>query len=68
LSDRVPQEHKDVARETIEQGRKVLVEDYFPEDRRDQFLYRGKKVGLIAISGTAKLIGRIGHFGMSKAS
>ncbi|KAH9952567.1 hypothetical protein BGW80DRAFT_1420325 [Lactifluus volemus] len=44
LSDRVPQEHKDVARETIEHGRKVLVEDYFPEDRRDQFLYRGKKV------------------------
>jgi hypothetical protein len=54
LSDRIPQEHKDTAREAIEQGRKVLVEDYFPEGRRDQFLYRGKKAGLIVISGTDK--------------
>ncbi len=37
-------EHKEVVREKIEQGRKVLVEDYFPEDRRDQFIYRIKKV------------------------
>lgn len=44
LSDRIPQEHKDSAREKIEHGRKVLAEDYFPEDRRDQFIYRGKKV------------------------
>jgi Family of unknown function (DUF5923) len=44
LSDRFPQEHKDTAREKIEQGRKVLEEDYFPEDRRDQFIYRSKKV------------------------
>ncbi|KAI0043796.1 hypothetical protein FA95DRAFT_1498062 [Auriscalpium vulgare] len=44
LSDRVPQEHKDTARGKMDQGRKVLLEDYFPEDRRDQFIYRGKKV------------------------
>lgn len=44
LSDRVPQEHKNLAHEKIEHGRKVLAEDYFPEDRRDQFIYRGKKV------------------------
>jgi hypothetical protein len=43
LSDLVPQEHKEEARNQIEQGRKVL-EDYFPEDRRDQFIYRIKKV------------------------
>jgi len=44
LSGAVPQEHKEVVREKFEQGRKVLVEDYFPEDRRDQFVYRIKKV------------------------
>ncbi|KAI9441014.1 hypothetical protein H4582DRAFT_2074783 [Lactarius indigo] len=44
LSDRVPHEHKATAREKFEHGRKVLEEDYFPEDRRDQFIYRGKKV------------------------
>ncbi|KAF8263795.1 hypothetical protein EI94DRAFT_1772841 [Lactarius quietus] len=44
LSDRVPQEHKETTREKLEHGRKVLAEDYFPEDRRDQFIYRGKKV------------------------
>ncbi|KAI0245752.1 hypothetical protein BJV78DRAFT_1260530 [Lactifluus subvellereus] len=43
LSDRVPQEHKGTAREKIEQSRKVLAEYYFPEGRRDQFLYRSKK-------------------------
>ncbi|KAI0279401.1 hypothetical protein BGY98DRAFT_968754 [Russula aff. rugulosa BPL654] len=43
LSDLVPQEHKDEARNQMDQGRKVLAEDYFPEDRRDQFIYRIKK-------------------------
>ncbi|KAH9958918.1 hypothetical protein BC827DRAFT_1135468 [Russula dissimulans] len=43
LSDRIPQEHKDVTREKLEQGRKVLAEEYFPDDRRDQFIYRIKK-------------------------
>ena len=44
LSDRFPQEHKDTVREKIEQGRRVLEEDYFPVGRRDQFIYRSKKV------------------------
>jgi hypothetical protein len=44
LSDGIPQEHKDAVRDRIEQGRKVLAEEYFPEDRRDQFIYRIKKV------------------------
>jgi hypothetical protein len=44
LSDLVPQDHKEMARDKLDQGRKVLVEDYFPEDRRDQFIYRIKKV------------------------
>jgi hypothetical protein len=43
LSDLVPQEHKEEARNQVEKGRKVLAEDYFPEDRRDQFIYRIKK-------------------------
>ncbi|KAH9984085.1 hypothetical protein BJV74DRAFT_848879 [Russula compacta] len=43
LSDRVPKERKDAVYEKIDQGRKVLVEEYFPEDRREQFIYRSKK-------------------------
>ncbi|KAG6908916.1 hypothetical protein DXG01_002797 [Tephrocybe rancida] len=40
FSDRVPTEQ----RERIERGKKFLAEDYFPPERRDQFIYRGKKV------------------------
>ncbi|KAI5993190.1 hypothetical protein EDC04DRAFT_2872684 [Pisolithus marmoratus] len=44
IAERVPQEHKDKAQEHYERGRKFLTEEYFPEERRDQFIYRGKKV------------------------
>jgi len=44
LLDRVPQEHKDSARDRFEDSKRVLSEEYFPEERRDQFIYRGKKV------------------------
>ncbi|KIJ60506.1 hypothetical protein HYDPIDRAFT_170143 [Hydnomerulius pinastri MD-312] len=44
ISDRLPQQHKDRANEHFERGRKFLAEEYFPEERRDQFIYRGKKV------------------------
>ncbi|KAI0360398.1 hypothetical protein OH77DRAFT_678973 [Trametes cingulata] len=44
LTDRVPQEHKDRANEHYERAKRVLSEEYFPEERRDQFIYRGKKV------------------------
>ncbi|KAG1854482.1 hypothetical protein DFJ58DRAFT_727914 [Suillus subalutaceus] len=44
LSERVPQQHRDRASEHIERGRKFLAEEYFPVERRDQFIYRGKKV------------------------
>ncbi|KAG1723281.1 hypothetical protein EDB19DRAFT_1645363 [Suillus lakei] len=44
LGDRVPQQHRDRASEHIERGRRFLAEEYFPEERRDQFIYRGKKV------------------------
>lgn len=42
LMGRVPQEHRD----RIDLGRQFLKE-YFPEERRDQFIYRGKKVGYL---------------------
>ncbi|KAI0634782.1 hypothetical protein C8Q77DRAFT_1053762 [Trametes polyzona] len=44
LTDRVPQEHKDRANEHYDRAKRVLSEEYFPEERRDQFIYRGKKV------------------------
>ena len=41
---RVPQEHKDKANEHWERSKNFLAEEYFPEERRDQFIYRAKKV------------------------
>ena len=46
LSDRIPQQHKDKASDQFNRGKKFLTEEYFPEERRDQFIYRGKKVSL----------------------
>jgi len=43
LKDRVPQEHKDRARDQYNQGVDFL-KDEFPEERRDQYIYRLKKV------------------------
>jgi hypothetical protein len=45
MADRIPREHKDKANEQYERGKHFLTEEYFPEERRDQFIYRGKKVG-----------------------
>jgi hypothetical protein len=44
LSDRIPQQHKDAAHDHLAHGRQFLSEEYFPEERHDQFIYRGKKV------------------------
>ncbi|KAG8696444.1 hypothetical protein FRC08_007147, partial [Ceratobasidium sp. 394] len=43
VRDRVPQEHKDRANEQVDKARDFL-RDEFPEERRDQFIYRLKKV------------------------
>ncbi|KAG6890844.1 hypothetical protein C0992_012483 [Termitomyces sp. T32_za158] len=39
FADRVPPEHS----ERMERGKKFLSEEFFPPERRDQFIYRGKK-------------------------
>ncbi|EGN94223.1 hypothetical protein SERLA73DRAFT_115180 [Serpula lacrymans var. lacrymans S7.3] len=44
FSDRVPQQHRDRVNDHYERGKKFFTEEYFPEERRDQFIYRGKKV------------------------
>ena len=31
----------------LERGRRMLSEEFFPAERRDQFIFRGKKVGLV---------------------
>ena len=53
LLNRVPQEHKDKAgeqkdkaKDQVDRAKEFLSEEYFPEERRDQFIYRGKKVRL----------------------
>lgn len=44
LSDRVPQEHKDRVSDEVDRAKTFLSDEYFPQERRDQFIYRGKKV------------------------
>lgn len=44
FNDRVPEEHRNKANDKFESGKKFLTEEYFPEERRDQFIFRFKKV------------------------
>lgn len=44
VSDRIPREHKDRASGELDHAKAFLSDDYFPKERRDQFIYRGKKV------------------------
>ncbi|KAI4525606.1 hypothetical protein K525DRAFT_290071 [Schizophyllum commune Loenen D] len=40
---KIPGQHKDKAREQVDRG-KDFIDDYFPQERRDQYIYRLKKV------------------------
>jgi hypothetical protein len=42
--DRVPDERKDQARAHKDRAHEFFTQEYFPEERRDQFIYRMKKV------------------------
>ncbi|KAL1945663.1 hypothetical protein VTO73DRAFT_1665 [Trametes versicolor] len=44
IRGRVPDEHKDRANEQTERVKNFLSDEYFPEERRDQFIFRLKKV------------------------
>ncbi|KZT38525.1 hypothetical protein SISSUDRAFT_986068 [Sistotremastrum suecicum HHB10207 ss-3] len=44
ITGRIPQEHKDRANEQMDRTKQFFSEEYFPPERRDQFIYRGKKV------------------------
>ncbi|KAI0819333.1 hypothetical protein BC628DRAFT_1498440 [Trametes gibbosa] len=44
LRGRVPDEHKDHANEQTQRVKNFLSDEYFPEERRDQFIFRLKKV------------------------
>ncbi|KAH9944711.1 hypothetical protein B0H21DRAFT_863006 [Amylocystis lapponica] len=44
LTGRVPPEHKDRANEHFNRAKNFLSDEYFPQERRDQLLFRGKKV------------------------
>ncbi|KAF8983170.1 hypothetical protein BDQ17DRAFT_1549062 [Cyathus striatus] len=43
IRDLIPQQHKERANEHTERAKKFLSEKYFSEERRDQFIFRGKK-------------------------
>jgi hypothetical protein len=44
LTSRVPDDRKDQLRGHRDRAHEFLTEEYFPEERRDQFIYRMKKV------------------------
>lgn len=44
LAEHITQDQKGRAAEQIQKGRHFVTAEYFPEERRDQFIYRGKKV------------------------
>jgi hypothetical protein len=44
MTDRISQEQKDRAGDKFQHAKTFLSEEYFPEERREQFIYRGKKV------------------------
>ncbi|TRM64226.1 hypothetical protein BD626DRAFT_429803 [Schizophyllum amplum] len=43
LSAKIPQQHKEKANEHLDRG-KDFIDDYFPQERREQYIYRLKKV------------------------
>ena len=65
--DRTVQEHKDIANEKFDRAKHFFSEEYFPEERRDQFIFRFKKVGQIAVSWPNVLTSFSGHHGVAKA-
>ncbi|KAH7912681.1 hypothetical protein BJ138DRAFT_1147826 [Hygrophoropsis aurantiaca] len=44
FSERIPEGHKQKIGEHYDRGRHYLMDEYFPEERRDQFIFRAKKV------------------------
>lgn len=44
MSGKIPQEHKDRISDEYDHAKTFLSDEYFPQERRDQFIYRGKKV------------------------
>lgn len=49
LKERIPEEHRERISRGIE-TQKQIVQDAFPEERREQFIYRLKKVSIIRMS------------------
>ncbi|KAL0564659.1 hypothetical protein V5O48_017384, partial [Marasmius crinis-equi] len=44
VKDSIPAEHQDKAKGHYNRGKEFLTEEYFPDTRRDQWIWRGKKV------------------------
>ncbi|KAJ4479342.1 hypothetical protein J3R30DRAFT_3289645 [Lentinula aciculospora] len=46
VKNTIPNEHQDKAKEHFKRGKEFLTDEYFPKERRDQWIWRGKKVVL----------------------
>jgi hypothetical protein len=56
FTNRVPDKHKERANAEMESGRKYIKEQ-FPKERRDQFVYRLKKVSAYTYQQTTSHVG-----------
>jgi hypothetical protein len=56
MLDRIPDERKDQARGHRDRAHEFFTEEYFPEERRDQFIYRLKKVCLVTVTPSTMLL------------
>ncbi|KIY66782.1 hypothetical protein CYLTODRAFT_444462 [Cylindrobasidium torrendii FP15055 ss-10] len=44
VKEAIPQAHKDKANDQFTRGKEFLADEYFPKERREQWIYRAKKV------------------------
>ncbi|KIK67849.1 hypothetical protein GYMLUDRAFT_36633 [Collybiopsis luxurians FD-317 M1] len=44
VKNAIPHEHQEKAKDHVKRGREFLTEEYFPKERRDQWIWRFKKV------------------------
>ncbi|GAV99082.1 hypothetical protein LENED_000515 [Lentinula edodes] len=44
VKNSIPNEHQEKAKDHFNRGKEFITEEYFPKERRDQWIWRGKKV------------------------
>lgn len=68
VSDALPHQSGDAVNERMERSKTFFNDEYFPKERRDQFIFRGKKVfGFVFLIFVMELISLVGFVRMSES-